>query len=225
MLRLVSLVVATVLLMLAAGCGKENQTQTEPGQTAAEITSTVNPAAPSAGNQGRVLATMDVAGYSYIQVESNGRQVWLAGNPVVVQEGDMISWDQSSVMRNFYSKTLDRTFDEILFVSGLQSPASGQGGPLAANHPPVSAPTMPSGQAEPAGQGVVVSTKNAANYTYLEVKMADDSIIWLAAPETVVAANDVVEWYAGSKMVNFVSSSLDRTFPEIYFVAAVNVKN
>lgn len=224
MLKMLLLLVVTVSLMLVVGCSQENQ----PGQaqTGAEVSEVINSGdgSDTTGNRGRVLTTMDAAGYSYIQVENNGREVWLAGNPVVVKEGDIISWDQSSVMHNFYSKTLDRSFDEILFVSGLKSPSAGEAGPLAASHPPMNVQAMPAVEAEPAGKGVVVSAKNAAGYTYLEIKMADESIVWLAAPEMAVAANDIVEWQAGSKMINFASSSLGKTFPEIYFVPAVNVK-
>lgn len=229
MLRMLSFVVVSICLILAAGCGKESPS--EPGQHTATVSemagSEAAPAPGTTGNQGRVLVTMDVAGYSYILVESNGREVWLAGNPIVVQEGEIVSWQQASVMRNFRSKTLDRTFDEIMFVSGLKS-SSAEAGPLSANHPSMIPPAMsPSPMsakaAEPAGRGMVVSTQDAAGYTYVEVKLADDSIVWLAAPQTALATNNTVEWQAGSKMLNFVSSSLGKTFPEIYFVAGVSV--
>jgi hypothetical protein len=43
----------------------------------------------------------------------------LAGNPVEVAEGDVISWGQSATMRNFESRALNKTFDELVFVSAV----------------------------------------------------------------------------------------------------------
>lgn len=78
--------------------------------------------------EGTVLETMNVAGYTYVQVEvgedlqwmtpegSEDPFVWLAGPESEFAVGDMIQWQGGSVMQNFHSSTLDRTFEEILFV-------------------------------------------------------------------------------------------------------------
>ncbi|MDK1023870.1 MAG: hypothetical protein QGD92_06515 [Gammaproteobacteria bacterium] len=89
-----------------------------------------------------------------------------------------------------------------------------------ATRPPITAPKR-----QASIQGLVVSVQNAANYSYLEIKTADDNLLWLAAPETPVHVNDTVSWQRGSLMRNFTSSALGRTFPEIYFVTAVQVEN
>jgi len=235
MLRIMPFILVAACLTLAIGCSQEKK-QADAAQSAtAEATTSTDsmanaassaPAADTTGNRGRVLETLDVPGYSYIQVENNGRQVWLAGNPVKVSAGDIISWTQASTMRNFHSKTLGRTFDEILFVSGINAPTS-NAQPMAAAHPPVSAQTMqkmPMAPPSPASQGKVISFQNAANYSYLEIKTADEAVVWLAAPETPVAVDDMVAWQGGSLMSNFTSSSLNKTFPEIYFVTSVQVQ-
>jgi hypothetical protein len=208
------------------GCSQEKQADPAQDVTADSSGSSAAPAADTTGNRGRVLEALDVPGYSYILVENNGREVWLAGNPVKVAEGDIISWNQASVMRNFQSKTLERTFEEILFVSGINTPNS-SAQPMAAAHPqisPQSMPNMPTAMPTSATQGKVLSFQNAANYSYLEVQTADDAIVWLAAPETPVAVDDRVAWQGGSLMSNFTSSSLNKTFPEIYFVTTVQVQ-
>lgn len=192
------------------------------------------------GSTGRVLSSVEVPGYTYIEVDINGRTTWIAGTPVEVVEGDTISWVPSTVMTNFYSKTLDRTFDEVIFVAGIGPSTAGvastdphampHGMPSTMPHAmPSSMPSAASMVAATPGQdlaqGVVVSTQNAANYTYLEVQMADEKLIWLAAPETPISVDDTIEWQSGSLMTNFTSSSLGKTFPEIYFVTAVQVRN
>ena len=67
-----------------------------------------------------MLSVSQSAGYSYIEVETpKGAGTWLAAPMTDVKPGDTVSWSGGSVMRNFSSSSLDRTFDEILFVAGV----------------------------------------------------------------------------------------------------------
>ena len=78
-----------------------------------------------------VLETMNVGGYTYLHVDvgednlwmapegSEEPKVWLAGPEATVAVGDVVRWEGGSVMREFYSSTLDRTFAEIVFVGAL----------------------------------------------------------------------------------------------------------
>jgi hypothetical protein len=45
--------------------------------------------------------------------------VWLAGPETVLGVGDVVSWQGGSLMRQFHSGTLNRTFTEIVFVGSL----------------------------------------------------------------------------------------------------------
>jgi hypothetical protein len=68
---------------------------------------------------GKVLSTIDVPQYTYIQVSQGNKTVWIATNTVRVKKGDNIRFDQGMAMSNFYSRTLKRTFPSILFVSSV----------------------------------------------------------------------------------------------------------
>lgn len=70
-------------------------------------------------HSGTVIEAMNSAGYSYIQVEENGTRVWLAAPESVVKVGQLIRWNSSAPMKNFSSPSLNRSFDEIYFVSGI----------------------------------------------------------------------------------------------------------
>jgi len=78
-----------------------------------------HPAMPvaAAPNSGKVVQTLQAGGYTYAEVESSGRKVWIAGSPIQIKAGDIVQWGDYSIMQNFNSKTLNRTFDEILFVN------------------------------------------------------------------------------------------------------------
>jgi len=235
MIKINPLVLFASLVLSLVGCTKEEPSSTAMNAgTAESATAQVAPAAPVpatqadadlTGNQGRVLSSSNVPGYTYIEVENNGRTIWIAGNPVKVTEGEIINWDQSTVMRNFYSRTLDRTFEEVIFVSRIGTSTSPSVGAMPATLPVTPAPGIEIPKTQVSAQGAVVSVQNAANYTYLEVRTKDNSVVWLAAPETPVNVNDSVSWPRGSLMRNFKSSTLGKTFPEIYFVAAVQVNN
>jgi hypothetical protein len=87
-------------------------------------------------------------------------------------------------------------------------------------------PNMPPAPAFGAGTapiaGTVVSTSNAASYTYVEVDTGD-AVVWAAGPRTEVKAGDRVFIPDGSPMPDFFSPSLDRRFELIYFASAIKV--
>jgi hypothetical protein len=73
-----------------------------------------------ADHKGKVLSTMDAAGYTYIEVEEKGQKLWVAVIQVKVKVGDEVEFPDSPPMENFHSKTLNRTFDRIIFSSALR---------------------------------------------------------------------------------------------------------
>ncbi|MBU0968185.1 MAG: DNA-binding protein [Proteobacteria bacterium] len=68
---------------------------------------------------GTVVETFDSGGYTYIQLDTGSDKVWAAIGQTKVAVGDKISLLNGPVMRDFHSKSLDRTFPEIIFSSGL----------------------------------------------------------------------------------------------------------
>ena len=69
------------------------------------------------GNEGKVLATLDAPGYTYMELANTEKRFWIAAPTTKVKVGDRIRFEQSLVMKNFNSKTLNRTFDQIIFVN------------------------------------------------------------------------------------------------------------
>jgi hypothetical protein len=53
-------------------------------------------------------------------VEENGQKIWAAAKETKLKVGDEVEFPESTVMQNFTSKTLNRTFDKIYFVSTLR---------------------------------------------------------------------------------------------------------
>ena len=68
---------------------------------------------------GEIVETMDAAGYTYILLDTGTGKVWVATGKTRVEPGQRVSVPGGQVMTDFSSKTLDRTFDRIIFASGI----------------------------------------------------------------------------------------------------------
>ena len=89
---------------------------------ASEATGAGGAAAPDAvvGDfRGTVKQAIPASRYVYLEVETGDGPVWLAAPEMAVEEGDEVRWAGGTLMRDFASGTLDRTFDAILFVGQL----------------------------------------------------------------------------------------------------------
>ena len=71
-------------------------------------------------NRGMVLESQSAAGYSFLRVQREDGQIWIASLTTAAEAGQTVAWTQGIVMQNFDSPTLGRTFESILFVDGLQ---------------------------------------------------------------------------------------------------------
>ncbi len=99
----------------SAGQGKE-AVQSQPSEAEPELA-------------GKVVETMDSGGYTYIRIETaSGKKLWVAVRQMKVKKGEYMAFIPGGVMVNFKSKTLNRTFDEIIFSPGpLQKQQSTHG--------------------------------------------------------------------------------------------------
>ena len=107
-------VFAVLFLTLALGACQKSSKEIE-GE---ELKPEVNLEAP-AGLEGVVVTTMNQASYTYVEIESNGKKSWAAVPQTEVKVGDEVTIPPGSMMYNFESKSLNKTFDEILFSGGI----------------------------------------------------------------------------------------------------------
>jgi hypothetical protein len=68
---------------------------------------------------GKVLETMDSGGYTYVKIDTEGKNVWVAVPKMKVEVGQDVSFTPGMEMSNFTSKTLNRTFESIIFSTGV----------------------------------------------------------------------------------------------------------
>ncbi len=71
-------------------------------------------------NQGEVISIIPTSMYTYIEVSHDDTNRWLAAPTVDLKVGDKIKYADGAIMTDFYSKTLEREFSEVLFISKLE---------------------------------------------------------------------------------------------------------
>jgi hypothetical protein len=128
---IVMMAVITVAALVVAGCKQKQEAPKGPvsGQesrdnglqlgTGAETNphEGMKPQEMAAGvdHKGKVVSTMNSAGYTYVEVDEKGKKLWVAVIETKVKTGDEVEFPDSPPMVGFYSKTLNRTFEKIIF--------------------------------------------------------------------------------------------------------------
>ena len=114
-----------LFISLAAHSGNVNAfgtSKSAPAAAASEVPGSIT---------GTVLETMDSGGYTYMKIDTGMGQPWVAVPQSPAKVGEKVTAMPGMVMKNFTSKTLDRTFDAIVFSGGIagavKAPAKGSG--------------------------------------------------------------------------------------------------
>ncbi len=70
-----------------------------------------------------VTTKQQAGSYLYLKAQVAGREVWIATLPSMLRvvEGDQIEYVGGAVMKNFYSKAMDRTFDALIFANSIRN--------------------------------------------------------------------------------------------------------
>ena len=72
-------------------------------------------------HQAKVEKALNSGGYTYMKVKDGSNAYWIAMTQRNVKVGDTIKFNEQGWMKNFHSKTLNRTFDKILFAGEVTS--------------------------------------------------------------------------------------------------------
>lgn len=156
-------IMAALVSIVWIGCRSEfKQAAAESPSVAAVTAIDGNPSGSipgesrSKGRTGKVVETMNSGGYTYVLVDDGSTKIWAAAPEVAVAVGDEVVVPEGSPMADFHSKTLNRTFDVVYFVAGIQVV-----GGKSANGPAASAPAASAhGASAPAAAGAAVDLSN-----------------------------------------------------------------
>lgn len=211
-------------LVLISGCLDDNTTSTPTQQqNTNQLTQTAsvaynagdisaNPSAYSKAEiTGEIVDTMNSGGYTYIQLDDGTGTIWSAIAQTTVQIGDK-GTIAGSIMQDFPSSTLGRTFESIIFADKIQAEA-------------VDNPTHreildnPESYYAVIVSGTVNDTMDTSGYTYIEI---DDGtgLIWAAVSQIEIEIGDNVT-VDGNAQSGFESLTLNKTFDVLVMGGAV----
>lgn len=108
--------VMLILVVVFSSCVKNKNGQLNQEQTA------------STGNSFEVAEVVQGNTYTYIKAKENSGEKWMAVSKQEVQPGEVYFYSEGLPMQNFHSKEIDRTFDEIYFVSEISKTPIKKGG-------------------------------------------------------------------------------------------------
>lgn len=80
----------------------------------------IKAAKPRLPNYGTVKSVQHASMYTYIQVVNDQGMLWLAGPRMEIKLNEKIRFSKGVSMSNFYSKELQRSFPQVLFVSKIE---------------------------------------------------------------------------------------------------------
>ena len=140
MKKLIIAAIAALAIVFAFGACKKNDTPlvspaapaatapaagataTDPHASATDPHVASNVLVPAGvGHKGTVLDVLQAGEYTYIQVNENGKQLWVATVGAKAAKGDVIEFADAPVFPSFQSKALNRTFDNLMMVDGIRN--------------------------------------------------------------------------------------------------------
>ncbi|MBJ6801053.1 hypothetical protein [Geomonas propionica] len=220
-----TLTTATALTILAACAG----CSLLPGMTAKPAPT---PTHRSNLLTGKVTEAFDSGGYTYVNLLKDGESTWVAAPVMKVVVGQELQLLPGATLPSFTSKSLGRTFENIVFSGGLPpapkgsaagaADAAATGAGAAGATGAATAQGGPTEVAEVIMAGTVIEAIAASNYTYLHIEK-EGKAAWAAVPKTAATVGDEVQLAPGTAMGEFSSQTLNRTFKSIYFADGVEI--
>lgn len=161
---------AALMLITLTSCEKETEKQPLPPDY----------------RQVTVVDVLPVTDYTYLEVEENDIQYWIAVPKMEVEKGATLYFSKSMEMKNFKSSSIDKTFETILFVEDISTalPNSEKG-------------VMPQGMQHPQitpGQKDVISVEPLKDGKTVEQVFAQSKNL---AGKTVKVRGKVMKFNAG----------------------------
>lgn len=169
-----------------------------------------------------VEEVLQTKNYTYLHVKEHIKEMdslqWLALPLFEPAVGNIYYFESGLQMGEFQSKELNRTFKQILFLSGLSTSAEVS---LQNIVPAPPKDTIPQNTTPVVVHTVVVKeVLQTSGYTYLRVKEGDKEE-WLAVVKIRAAVGQTFTYNDAATMTNFFSKELNRTFKEVLFLSKI----
>jgi len=124
MIRKIQFIALVILTSFAISCQNSQQ-------------SGANEILPEGNHKGKIKEVIQTTSYTYLNLDENGQDVWIAIDKQPMNEGDIVYYLEGLAMKNFESEELNRTFEIIYFIQDISDQ------PISAQQPMVMGSTEP----------------------------------------------------------------------------------
>jgi hypothetical protein len=178
--------------------------------------------APSASVTGKVLEVKNVDSYTYLRLDTPNGELWAAVMTTKVKKGSTVTIENGVVMSNFYSKSLKKTFPQVLFGSLAGSAAVGASGGRAMGS---AYPLVPTKKLEKINDAPVAKASGANSQTVAEIIAKSSEL----KDKPVLLRGKVVKFNGGIMGKNWLhlrdgSGSADNDTNDILVTSAAEAK-
>ncbi len=148
---------------------------------------------------GTVIETMNASGYTYMLVSAGTVHNWVAIPEATVKTGSQVSYYTGMTMPNFTSKTLGKTFENIIFSTGLADTAGSAADSSTTNAPSQDDSFSAALQSEQKNIAAIPPTAQSTGGSVVAVSPLQEISVPKALGEN---AYSVEEIFAGSKTLS-----------------------
>ncbi len=183
--------VSGVCLVALVACDKQKPETKAADQAATGTESGIQQAANPAGIiKGKAKEVLSGGGFTYVLIGAEKGDTWVAVPETKVAVGEACAVAEGQVMQNFPSKSLNRTFAEIVFSSGIEGKKAEMGGDVHGGEAVAPAAAAPAGAfgaamqkeggaapaaSAPAASGETAPGSGKAVVPFVELKIAKAS--------------------------------------------------
>ena len=140
-----SLLLLLITFLAVTACSKKEEEKPQ-------MATTNKAAAVKAAHKVTVVEVQNVTDYSYLKVQENNKEYWMAARKADFKVGQVLLYNKAMEMKDFESKELHKKFDSVFFVDDL-SEQLGVGGMTQPQKPKIEREAI---SMKPAEDGVTI---------------------------------------------------------------------
>ena len=133
------LMALAISLLILPGCSRDKQEQSVDKPATAIVEKDALPTEVTS-IKGKVLEVVESDSFIFILLDRGDKQTWATVPAVDVKVGEEVTLLYAHVFGNFYSKSMNRSFDELIFASGIEGKSAGRRVALSSSKDTGSAP-------------------------------------------------------------------------------------
>lgn len=115
-----------VLLLILPACSRDKPEKTVEKPEVADTEKVRQPSEVVTSIRGKVVEVAGAGSFIFILLDRGDQQIWATVPAVDVKVGEEITLLNANISKNFRSRAMNRSFDELIFSTGVEGKSSGR---------------------------------------------------------------------------------------------------